>query len=502
MHKTVPAATKSSDGTDQIPNESSKPSQQDFLEPSKFRFVGAGSAIAFPLTLSKEFGASELPRLHSYAWNTGTRPEAFPHITSRIPRLIGWEQLQALTSVYFSIVHPAFGVICKSDFTQKCADHWIGQTQSLSFDAVVGAVCALGSLFAGDSKSEVESELVQQTKSILDSVSVIHGASEDLAAAWILRSLYLRSTTRPHASWMSTCTTMHIAEAVGLHREINTITSATPNSPSQIPDQRYLETRRKIFWLAWSLNRIFSFEYGRTAVELNGITCEEPLEAHNEYTVNVVRLAKLICPGNGTSRDALARSLLAVGQTAGQPLLLDLLEANASFCLFRRLRLYEPGPTKGEIEKTIAMGRKAIYAARSLALLDHIWWDVLAVPFHYICVLLAIGSLESLSFLSEARVALKDVVAHLQTYMGKEAEQTANMLINMCLEKKRKEMKFLAAEHEETGGGNIFDLHQEMDLNFQSEVEVPIWLRDLQADWNLLSEPFAMASTLNRASEI
>ncbi|KAH0218902.1 GroES-like protein, partial [Aureobasidium melanogenum] len=227
--------------------------RQDFLEPRKSRYVGAGSAISFPLKLSHDMGAVDLPRLHSYAWNAGTRPEPIPSFTPQVANLVRYEELHALTSVYFDVVHPVFGVIDKAEFTLRCAEHWMGDGQSVGFDALVGSVCALGSLFAGNDR-------------------MIHGATEDFVVAWILRSLYLRSTTRPHASWMSTCSTMHIIEAVGLHRELGTTSVPGNSSEASTPYQRFPELRRKIFWTAKSLNLMFSWQMQAFA-SIEGYAC-------------------------------------------------------------------------------------------------------------------------------------------------------------------------------------------------------------------------------------
>lgn len=464
------------------------------MEPSKFRFVSAASAIAFPLNLGKDLGATTLPRLHSYAWNAGTRPESFPTVTSVVPQLVTWEELQKLSSIYFSVVHPAFAVVSKDQFMQRCADHWIVENKSLSFDAIASGICALGSLFAGELRSEVESELVRHAKDILDNIGMIHGASEDLVIAWILRSLYLRSTTRPHASWMSTCTTMHVAEAVGLHREMTSLTSASSQSVRHLPNSRHLETRRKIFWIAWSLNVIFSSEYGRSAVKLDFITCQEPMETDGDYTLAVIRLAKLM-PSGRPDRDLLSGSLPELSALEDQPAFLCLLQTSVSFCIFRQLRLCDPGPTREQIDKVTTAGDRALRAARSLALADHVWWDVLAIPFHHICVLLSIGTEEILALLPEARAALRDIVAHLQTHMAREAEQTAHSLIDMCLQKKTRETSLLRHQPIERSSSEFIDLDQAIDASAdhlrtsQPEMQIPTWMYDLQVDWAFVPGP-------------
>lgn len=256
--------------------EDNKRVRQDFLEPNKSRYVGVGSAISFPHKLSRDMGSANTARLHSYSWNAGTRPEALPTFTCQIAQIIPWEDLHALTAVYFDVVRPVFGVLDQADFNLRCVEHWMGDTRSLGFDALVGSVCALESLFSGNRKSVRESDLVSATKVLLDNISMIHGATEDFAVAWILRSMYLRCTTRPHSSWMATCTTMHVIEAVGLHREIDTLSISTTTREESSSYNKNLDLRRSVFWVAKALNMIFSCEYGRSATQLDGANCKKP----------------------------------------------------------------------------------------------------------------------------------------------------------------------------------------------------------------------------------
>ncbi|KEQ66146.1 uncharacterized protein M437DRAFT_72951 [Aureobasidium melanogenum CBS 110374] len=457
------------------PNKN-KRARQDFLEPRKSRYVGTGSAISFPLKLSRDMGAVGLPRLHSYAWNAGTRPEAIPSFTPQVVQLIRYEELHALTSVYFEVVHPVFGVIDKADFSLRCVEHWMGDSQSLGFDALVGMVCALGSLFAGDDRFAGEADLVKATKLLLDNISMIHGATEDFVVAWILRSLYLRATTRPHASWMSTCSTMHIIEAVGLHRELGTMFISSSSSHAATPYQKSPELRRRIFWTAKALNLMFSCEYGRSPIHLDDANCEKPAAADGHYTSELISLAKLMSIDRMTSRELLEDCPL-----------LTLMRANASFCIYRRLCLYDPRPSSEHLAKVMKMGEDALLPAQTLALSNQVWWDVLTVPFHYICVLLHINSLESLSLLSTGMSSLRKITRHLGTHMAKEAELTANSLISVCSQRKEKEMHCLTSQLSSRSEGVLCQPDLEIQTDgLQTHTPLPEWLYDIVPGWDYL----------------
>lgn len=474
--------------------------RHDFLEPNKSRYVGTGSAISFPLRLSRDMGAVDLPRLHSYAWNAGTRPEAIPSFTPQIVQLVRYEELHALTSVYFEVVHPVFGVIDKADFTLRCVEHWMGDSQSLGFDALVGSVCALGSLFAGDDRFAGEADLVKATKILLDNISTIHGATEDFVVAWILRSLYLRSTTRPHASWMSTCLTMHIIEAVGLHREIGTTSISSNSGQMSTPYHKFPELRRRIFWTAKALNLMFSCEYGRSPIHLDEVNCEEPAAADGDCLIELIALAKLMSPNAMTSREVLEESLAKMSEACSSCPLLILMRANASFCIYRRLCLYDPGPSSEYLTIIMKMGEDALLPAQTLVLSHQVWWDVLTVPFHYICVLLHINSIESLSLLSVAMSGLRRITRHLGTHMAKEAESTANSLISICSQRKQREMHCLTAQLsiEPESDPSQHDLQPQAD-ELQNHTPLPEWLYDIVPGWDCLPNPSSTESHLGMA---
>ena len=48
---------------------------RSILDPVKTRFVRANSAIAFPRILGMDMESEVIPRLHSFAWHLGLRPE-------------------------------------------------------------------------------------------------------------------------------------------------------------------------------------------------------------------------------------------------------------------------------------------------------------------------------------------------------------------------------------------------------------------------------------------
>jgi len=111
--------------------------------------------------------------------------------------------------------------------------------------------------------------VVEQAKVLLD-LTISHPPallSVKHVVAWVLRAIYLRCTTRPHLSWMASNNALHIAEALGLHREFseihNSCTMFRKVSPLEI------DLRRRTFWVAMALNQFFASEYGRSRVHID-----------------------------------------------------------------------------------------------------------------------------------------------------------------------------------------------------------------------------------------
>jgi hypothetical protein len=265
-------------------------------EPLRSRFTTIHSAIAFPRDLGHMLGLSDPPRLQSYGWNTGTRLERVPNLEIRVLEQMSLSDVLQRSDTYFNVVHPLFGFLDRDAYTKSCIATWSSRQMPVDIAGVICGVVALGSLFSSSSTAwALESYVVDQARLVLE-MSVSHPPAllsiKDVIG-WLLRALYLRSTTRPHLSWMATYNAMHIAEAIGLHQEFGKI---------DVLHQRLREVamvvavlRRKTFWVALSLNRLFSIEYGRSPVHLDSISCR-PMEAEGpiDLTADFVSLCQLL----------------------------------------------------------------------------------------------------------------------------------------------------------------------------------------------------------------
>ena len=88
------------------------------------RFTTSYSAVAFPRELGVSIGLSDAPRLHPFAWNTGSRLERLPAIGKRVFDHIGMQDALRYINIYVREVHPVFGSFDPSRFTQTCLTAW------------------------------------------------------------------------------------------------------------------------------------------------------------------------------------------------------------------------------------------------------------------------------------------------------------------------------------------------------------------------------------------
>ena len=418
------------------------------LDPYKSRFMKANSAIAFPRSLGIELNSSDPPRLHSFAWNSGIRPETKNNVQPKIRSLLSYEEVQKYSRKYFETIQPIYAFLDREIYEGKCLTHWNDNLQGLEFEAIIAGVVTLGSFFSHpDENVQLETDLLHHAKSVLESTSMFGNARVEHIMAWILRTIYLRSTHRPHASWMSSCLTMHLVESIGLHQEFDTVDIASPNA-APLLEVKEIEMRRRLFWTSWSINRVLSYEYGRSPVYMINIGTKLPTsEGPEDFMVQFVSLARSL-PDDENERNLckvqIFRALEEMEKVNGNFHEIQLLKADLAFCLYRRLRIQDEGYPKGCLSQIIKHGRVAMNPACILANSNLPWWNIISTPFQFICVLLAIDSMDSLAFVAEAYMALKTVVRHFNTHLAMEALQTAEKLIQLSRQNKTKEVDFLS----------------------------------------------------------
>lgn len=417
------------------------------------RFTRVDSAIAFPRSLGLSLNADHPPRLGAFAWNTGTRLRDPEVARQTIFEFVSLRDVETLSDTYFTSVHPIFDIISREEFNHQISRSWASQTLDAGFEVVLCGVMALGSLFSTHNTFLHEADVVEQARLTLDR-TFAHAKvllSVDFVVGWILRAIYLRSTNGPHVSWVASSMALHIAESIGLHQEMNEIkTTQRGQIQRRLMSETELETRRKTFWVACSLNHLFSAQYGRTKITLQNIGCRYPTEDSNETAASFVSLLRLLphlCDATSTIASStisnLTDGLLRLGEMAIYKLPLLLLRADAIFCIYRKLRYIGVTLSPRQTDVVLSAIRLALDAADTLALRSQPWWSVVGVPFHSVCVLIALNSMESLTLLHHAMETLQNITTVFSSHESREALRTAHYLVKVAEHERRGELECL-----------------------------------------------------------
>ncbi|SCV00971.1 LANO_0F09472g1_1 [Lachancea nothofagi CBS 11611] len=418
--------------------------KKGILDPSKSRYMSLNSAIAFPRALGLELNSTNPPHLHSFAWNCGVRPEENTDTHPILPDIVSQGDCLRFVDTYFAVVHPVFAVVDRKQIEKSIGRYWDSRSTS-AFGAVIAGIMALGSFFSGDHGHPRETDMVHYAKGVLEDPKYSRLPTVEQVSAWVLRTIYLRATTRPHTAWLASCVTIHLAEATALHHEAEEIELTT----SSLPDQAKSERARRLFWTAWSINSILSYDYGRSCVALNTtITCLPATPTKNNYTFQLAELAHLIPQEkvNSSNDVQVAQLLSALERIHEMPEIhpfISLTKADLALSFYRRLRLLNHLLDSSVVRQIVDIGDVALTASVDLVQRNHVWWNVLSASFQYVCALMAIDTRESLARVVDAKKILGNIVTILGTHIAREAEATVELLLRDSVKKKRHEIALL-----------------------------------------------------------
>ncbi|KAJ6126786.1 C6 transcription factor [Penicillium sp. IBT 18751x] len=416
------------------------------LDPSKARYVGRYSSIAFPLYVGLEVQATKIPRLHSFAYHTGIRKEAPCAVTFQAAQKIPWNTMRSLLEVYTATVHPVFGFLDMDQVYMLCEKHWHGQPQDMAFEAMISGVVATASLFSGTLDQGKEMWFILHQKEILEDSVISRFPSLEQIAAWTLRTIYMRCTARPHVTWLSSCTVMHLIEAAGLHRASEYVMQTTSNAT---PSTEMFNIVNRTAQVATCLHILISFEYGRSIISLNSHILDhlQPKVGEKDLTFQLCSLvaAVPIMPSGDplSMMEELFSSLDTITDLTVDHDFLVLLRADLALGIYRRLRVMESKFQQGHNDRVIAAGTAALPAARRLASQNQPWWNVIGTAFQFACTLLVMDTPASCELLVDTMDTLEMIVDHLDTHLAKEALSTARQLVRASLDKKKRGVEAL-----------------------------------------------------------
>lgn len=138
------------------------------FDEQKSRYTGASAAMAFPHILGVALGSDSPPKINSFAYNFGIRPEEASNAYGFLGKLISEDNLAFYSNVYFSAMGPIGDYMDPRIYAQRCRDYYHGSgSAAVAFGAVAAGVAAFGS-FLSPTRYPRESDLLQYAKAILD----------------------------------------------------------------------------------------------------------------------------------------------------------------------------------------------------------------------------------------------------------------------------------------------------------------------------------------------
>lgn len=422
------------------------------FDEQKFRHSGASAAMAFPHVLGMALGSDSPPKMRSFAYNFGIRPEEASNAHCFLGNLISEKDLGFFSEVYFSILGPVGDVMDPRIYAQRCRDYYHSSgSNAVAFAAVAAGVAALGS-FLSLNRHPRESDLVQYAKAILDDPASMRLHGIDHIVAWGMRVFYLRATTRPSNAWIASCTQMHLCEAIGLHEEENIKKMASIASAAVLGHDA--DRLRKIFWISWAGHNMLSYEYDRSPVHFRAVTCQPTILVPESVASQFVQLIQIIPSPNSpfqlewqppTPSEELFERLKVLGGFQTTHPFLVVTKADIAFCFYRRLYQLKVRIPDEVIKLVIDSGNAAVEAAEQQANQGRLFWNVIGSVFQYACILLAMDTPAASVHIGAAFKGLENLIKAADTGLTREALSMARHLLSLNMAKKRKELAQLEA---------------------------------------------------------
>ncbi|PLB52495.1 hypothetical protein P170DRAFT_321767, partial [Aspergillus steynii IBT 23096] len=387
--------------------------------------------LGLPLTDSTVPGGLRL-----FAWNLGIR-ETHSEYLSPLPlrEILTVVNMQELAAVYFAEVHTAYNFMDR-DMVDAAIESIPDQQLFDPLQCVCLGIAALACLFSPQ-PNDIETQIVHSARATLEYSTTLEIPSVDHVTGWLLRVLYLRLTSSPHAAWMASCTLMHMVETTNLHLE------PSGGAPTATSTSHSADFRRRLYCVSQIFHMWISYDYGRSRVNLRGASCSLPTEGWTADHVTVWQLSDALDVDkylDATELEGLLRK--AVALNLSHPLL-QLKRCSIGMCIYRRLRVSGRTVTSDAITQVLQLATEGVDTAMDLASKRSPWWHIAHVPFQVICVLLAIDTRPALEGVKKSFRALQVISGCYGTNVLKEAVASASCIIRVQLQRKREEYDLL-----------------------------------------------------------
>lgn len=439
----------------------------------------ANSGAAFVRKLGLKVDPAKAPKLNLFGWNVGAR-QLSSHLVNdpalSVVEITSLDHMRSLALVYFDKVDPCYGFIDRESFFQQLEARWQSNlTTTNLYDSIICGVAALGCVFSQRNATITELHLVQTARTVLETFQLSGSPPIDLLTSWVLRTIYLRITSSPHATWIASSTLMHLVEASGLYPE--------PPQDSILPPRIQCdpEIQRRIVGVAHHLNVWTSFDLGLSRVSFQKNDPPLPPSPRSgDYTGEVLGLLPVsvsLDPGRSKDETDLPSTLsqLLDGTHTQPPSVLA--QCNLTLCILRRIHTQNLDISSKLAERVLALLKKGLDCARKMVLECSPWHQTANVPFNIICVLLVLDTRASLALLPEAMKTLGLVASTYDTETMREAYSTAGLLVLLHQQRRKDDIAVF---------GEALNAHQERQIELPSQqdpsAEEFSWLGALVAD--------------------
>lgn len=417
-----------------------------------------------------------------------------------LPAVLSLDQVQLFAAVFFDSVHPVYTFIRSGAIEESIAARFSSTGGLQSHDAILFGIAALGSLYSEGFAAGQQNRhtfLARNAQTCLDAETArTVTPSFDLIAALVLKTIYMRSTARPYATWITSCTTMHTIAMMDIDLE---------NLSNLERSHGLCSEPRQTLWIARLLNTWIANEFGRPPVttrfgeSLVPPAPEDPVSATpGEQMIYLYRVGKPLeseSRGNPEELEASITELAVLdAQQCHDGVLLS--RAVMAFCFHRLLRSSDTTDLKRQtFERLVQIGLDGLHAARRLAQKQKPWWHLANAPFQFLCAMLVIDTSRSFAQIPAALQAFQDVAQAMPSSAITEALNLATKLVTLSKRQKTEQLQYLdqCSEHTSTSQESVPDPDDAQMQLPMAGLSVPWQMPDTEAlefpdslDWSFL----------------
>lgn len=382
--------------------------------------LNSGDLLAKRLGLLSDLSLAEKGRLCS--WNFTPREE-YPLIETHraLFEMLTVEQFRQMSDIYFAEIHPVYKFLTR-DMIDRAIDNMASEIVDGFQDCLVYGIAALACLF-NDEYVDLEREIIQKFRTSLEYSLTLEAPTMDHIAAWVLRVIYLRLTGSPSATWIASCTLMHMIEVINLPADIER-SRADPTK-----DGLYtLQLKVQLYCTARIFNSWISYDYGKPRIVPQEASYTVPMEGWTAEDRLFWKFTNDLDPDSGILSNELEKMLTEVFELQTSHPTLQLKRCNISLCIYRRLRENKNGISDKAMDQILSMANDALDTAAEMARRRLPWWHILNVPFQTLCVLFAIDNPAASRHVQKTLETLELIVGQ---YSGNAIEKTWNCVGNL-----------------------------------------------------------------------